>query len=961
MNLSDSLVIMRKELRSYFLSPVAFLFLGGYLTLTLFLFFTYSKFFARNIADVQPLFEWLPVLQIFLVSALTMRQWSEEMKMGTLEILMTLPVRTADLVVGKFLAGMSLVAVSLLLTLPLPITAWFYGPLDWGPVLGGYMAALMLSAAYMAIGLCVSARTDNQIVALMISCLLCGGLYLVGSDTVVGLFGNTFAEVLRSLGSGSRFEAIERGVLDFRDLVYYGSLSAFFLLLNVQFIEANRLESESARLVTSKRRALALTVMLAGLNLVAANLWVAPVTGLRADLTRDGEYSVSGATEGILAELQEPLTITGYFSSKTHPLLAPLVPRIQNLLAEYEVLGRGHVTVDFVDPNKDEAVEEEVQDLYGIKSVPFRVASRHEKSVVNSYFHVLVRYGNEFEVLGFDELIEVYADETSVQVRLKNLEYDLTRAIKKVSQGFRSIEAVLAQVQGEVKLTAYITPKLLPEDYKEVPERVRKVAEELAEKSGGKFRFEAVDPSGDPALQQKLFDDYGFRPMAVSLFGDERFYLHLLFTAGETVERIFPQGDLSEANIRRDIEAAIKRGTPGFLKTVALLTKSPAPMPPQFGMQMPQERPDYQALEKTMSEEYQFRRTRLEDGVVPGDVDVLLVGKTGNLDEKQLFAIDQFLMRGGAVVVLTGSYEVSDELTATKTDKGLLDLLKAYGVEVQDGFVMDPQNARFPVPVRVQRGMFTMERIEMIPYPFFPDVRQDGFKEGHLALAGVPSVALAWGSPLELSEELKDRRADVLLRSSVGSWINTDTGLQPDFRTYPKAGFKDGSGSEHKARNLALSLVGTFPSYFAAKPSPLFTDEKKEDEEASAPAEAPTTGTPDRTGRTLKASTPDARLVVVGSSAFASDSIATLDFRSGTDSFGGNLVLVKNLVDWALEDTDLLQIRSAGRFARTLRPMSSGQRNAAEGVNYAVVLLALLAVGVSGYSRRKWAQPIRLV
>ena len=105
--------IARKELKSSFLSPIALIFLGVFLVGTLFIFFTYSKFFVRNLADVRPLFSWLPVLLIFLVSAVTMRQWSEEQKMGTLEILLTLPLRTRDLVLGKFLAGMALVALAL--------------------------------------------------------------------------------------------------------------------------------------------------------------------------------------------------------------------------------------------------------------------------------------------------------------------------------------------------------------------------------------------------------------------------------------------------------------------------------------------------------------------------------------------------------------------------------------------------------------------------------------------------------------------------------------------------------------------------------------------------------------------------------------------------------------------------------------------------------------------------------
>src|SRR3546814_7772985 len=134
----------------------------------LFVFFWVETFFARNIADVRPLFEWMPLLLLFLVSALTMRLWSEERRSGTLEFLLTSPVRPASLVLGKFLACLGLVAIALALTLPLPLTVAQLGPLDWGPVAGGYLATLCLAAAYIAIGLSVSARTDNQIVSLIV-------------------------------------------------------------------------------------------------------------------------------------------------------------------------------------------------------------------------------------------------------------------------------------------------------------------------------------------------------------------------------------------------------------------------------------------------------------------------------------------------------------------------------------------------------------------------------------------------------------------------------------------------------------------------------------------------------------------------------------------------------------------------------------------------------------------------
>jgi ABC-2 type transport system permease protein len=142
------LAITRKEVNSYFGSPMALIFLGAFLAVTLFAFFWVETFFARGIADVRPLFQWMPLLLIFLVAALTMRQWSEEQRSGTQEMLLTLPVRPAQLVIGKFLAVMMMVLIALILTLPLPITVSIIGNLDWGPVLGGYVAALLLAAAY---------------------------------------------------------------------------------------------------------------------------------------------------------------------------------------------------------------------------------------------------------------------------------------------------------------------------------------------------------------------------------------------------------------------------------------------------------------------------------------------------------------------------------------------------------------------------------------------------------------------------------------------------------------------------------------------------------------------------------------------------------------------------------------------------------------------------------------------
>ena len=177
---------------------------------------------------------------LLLVPALTMRLWAEEAKSGTLELLLTLPAKDVELVSGKFLASWILLAVALAVTLPLAITVSTLGNLDWGPVMGGYVGALLLGAAYLAVGQFVSAVTENQILAFILALVLCMTLYGLGTELFTGLFSDSTAAVLRGLGTGSRFASISRGVIDLRDLLYYASLTVFFLGLSVAALRAKR-------------------------------------------------------------------------------------------------------------------------------------------------------------------------------------------------------------------------------------------------------------------------------------------------------------------------------------------------------------------------------------------------------------------------------------------------------------------------------------------------------------------------------------------------------------------------------------------------------------------------------------------------------------------------------------------------------------------------------------------------
>ena len=502
--MNHTLTIMKKELRSYFLSPVALIFLSIFLIASFAVFFRVDdNIFIRNLVDVRPLFRSLPLLLIFLVSAITMKQWSEEQKLGTLEVLLTLPVKTHHLVLGKFLGGWLLCLLALALTISLPFTVDQLGDLDWGPVLGGYLGAALLASAYLAIGLCVSARTDNQIVALMLTLVVGGVFYLIGGPTLTDLVSTGVAETLRDIGTSSRFESIERGLLDIRDLAYFVSLTVFFLALNVFFLELKRMDAQPKTAKTLRSSHLT-TLALIGLNALLLNIWLSPINSIRVDMTSSADYTISDVTKSVLSELDEPLEIKFLFTEKTHEKLKPLIPQVKDLLKEYASLGGDQLNIAFADPFQDKRLEETLTDLYNIKSEPLPVTDQNSRGIANIYFHILVRYGNQFEVLSFRELVEAHAEGNDYRVKLRNLEYDLTSSIRKVTQGFQSIESLLAKDGNPTKVTIYHSKDNYPDTIKEIPASVDKAITLMAERTNNLVQIEVIDPSNDQNLQEEL-------------------------------------------------------------------------------------------------------------------------------------------------------------------------------------------------------------------------------------------------------------------------------------------------------------------------------------------------------------------------------------------------------------------------------------------------------------------------
>jgi len=236
MRYKEPLIIMKKELMSYFATPIAYIVITFFLVITGWFFF--STFFLYGQAELRGFFQLLPLVFSFVIPAITMRLFSEEKQSGSFEILMTLPVLTVDAVIGKVLASTVFVALMLVPTLFYAISVAFVGSPDYGPIIGGYIGALFLGAAFSAIGVFSSALTRNQIIAFIVALSICVVLTLI--DKFLFFLPAAVLSFVEYLGADFHFRNISRGVVDSRDILYFLSLVALATIGTVEILEERR-------------------------------------------------------------------------------------------------------------------------------------------------------------------------------------------------------------------------------------------------------------------------------------------------------------------------------------------------------------------------------------------------------------------------------------------------------------------------------------------------------------------------------------------------------------------------------------------------------------------------------------------------------------------------------------------------------------------------------------------------
>ena len=242
--MKNTVTIFKRELNSYFATPVAYVFIVIFLIMSGALTFYLGNFYERGQADLIPFFQFHPWLYLFLVPAIAMRLWAEERKSGSIELLMTLPISVGQSVIGKYLAAWVFIGIALFLTFPIWITVNYLGSPDNGVIFAAYLGSFLMAGGFLAIGACISAMTKNQVIAFIITVVICFIFLLAGSSLVLNFFKvwipQTIVDAISSLSFLTHYTSIAKGVIDLRDIIYFLTLIGFWLYANVLVVEIKK-------------------------------------------------------------------------------------------------------------------------------------------------------------------------------------------------------------------------------------------------------------------------------------------------------------------------------------------------------------------------------------------------------------------------------------------------------------------------------------------------------------------------------------------------------------------------------------------------------------------------------------------------------------------------------------------------------------------------------------------------
>ena len=382
--------VARREVRGYFDQPTAYVLAVAFLSLSLFL--AFRTMYASGIASLRPLFDLLPILFAVFIPAATMRSLAEERRGGTLEWLLAQPLTESEVVLGKFLGDWLFVLVTLAGTLPTAIGVLLVSDADPGIVIAQYVGAALLAAQLVAVGLWASSLTRNQITAFIVAAGLSFTLFLIGLPVVQIGLPPLLSGALARLSVVGHFENVARGVVDLRDVLYFASTAALFLMLAVGAVARERLSHGRPEYKRLRLGAGVVTLLVVMLNLLGSY-----VRG-RLDLTRDNLYTLADGTRDLVGGLDDLVRIKLFASAELPPEVQLQLRDVRDLLADMRRASTGNLTVSDRNPDTDTQAAEEASS-YGIYPVEFNILRDDEFQIRRGYYGLAIVYADEQDVM----------------------------------------------------------------------------------------------------------------------------------------------------------------------------------------------------------------------------------------------------------------------------------------------------------------------------------------------------------------------------------------------------------------------------------------------------------------------------------------------------------------------------------------------------------------------------------
>jgi ABC-2 type transport system permease protein len=546
----------------------------------------------------------------------------------------------------------------------------------------------------------------------------------------------------------------------------------------------------------------------------------------------------------------------------------------------------------------------------------------------------------------------------------------VAKAIFKVIRGFQSIGAALATSDLEARIDLYFSPaEELPKFLEKVPAHAAKVSKKLADEAMGRLKFEShTVTEKDEELRGMLRKKFGLREIPTDLFSEKGIYSYAVIAVGRQavpLALVTLGEELSEFEVREAIEGQLKSLVPGFLMTIGVMTPD-ASRNPMAGMMGQQQPPDeFRKFVQTLESEFDVRRIDLGEGrPIPRQVSALLVVRPENLPDKAIYEIDQFLMRGGRLVVcadavsfdLERAWQSQDANSVRKVDAGKFrDFLRHMGAEVGDSMILDTKSEVVTKAKRTRRGeieFFT----EQLPYFVYVEP-PDGFDQTHDIVAKQRYVMLQWATPVTAAAGVPEGvTAREIAWTSAKSSTSTDL---TQAQSQGKLGYEP--PADARRQPVALVLTGAFPSFFAGKPSPgdeAAPETQGTDSAASRPAQRDRGIRLDRSKETS--------IVVIGDSDFLS-AIVPQAFALEAPVLQQNMAFIRNAIDFGGPEARLMAIRNRENVQRPLlglRGFDEEQRKEKTFLSRMLALtipcVALLLFGFGWAIARRTRRPIPL-